>query len=65
VELVTLTSLGNQRYSYDLALQGGTGDLFAFWNSSKPLPTIPEPSSLTLLGLALSSTFVYTLKWRG
>lgn len=45
VELVSLTSLGNSRYSHDLYLEGGTGDLFGYWNSSNPLPTISGPTS--------------------
>lgn len=49
VELVPLTSLGGSLYSLDLNLPGGTGDLFAYWNSDNPLPTIPEPASLALL----------------
>jgi hypothetical protein len=53
VELVTLTSIGGPRYSLDLYLEGGTGDLFGFWNASNPLPTIPEPSSLALTGIVL------------
>jgi hypothetical protein len=64
VELVTLASLGSSRYSLDLYLEGGTGDLFAFWNSNNPLPTVPEPGTLALLGLALSNAFVYTWKRR-
>ena len=49
VELVTLTSLGASRYSLNLRLEGGTGDLFRFWDSSSPLPAVPEPSPLVLL----------------
>jgi hypothetical protein len=44
VELVTLTHYGNAQdktYFLDLNLPGGTGDLFAFWDSKNPrLPTI-------------------------
>lgn len=49
VELVPLTNLGGSMYRLDLNLPGGTGDLFTYWNSSDPLPTIPEPASLALL----------------
>jgi len=62
VESVPLTSLGGFNYSLDLNLEGGTGDLFAFWDSSDPLPTIgalaasmaavvPEPASALLAGI--------------
>ncbi len=43
VELVPLTNTGESLYSLDLNLPGGTGDLFGFWDSSSPLPTMPEP----------------------
>jgi hypothetical protein len=46
VELVPLTHYGSEQaktYYLDLSLPGGTGDLFAFWNSANALPTIPEP----------------------
>ncbi len=46
VELVTLTSTGGSTYAFDLNLPGGTGDLFAFWDSSDPLPSISGPQSL-------------------
>jgi len=66
VEAVPLTFLGGFNYSLDLNLEGGTGDLFAFWDSSDPLPTIPplsalmagstavpEPASALLAGICL------------
>ena len=43
VELVPLTYMSGYQYFLDLNLPGGTGDLFAFWNSSDPLPTISGP----------------------
>ena len=43
VELLALTPTGGSTYSLDLRLLGGSGDLFGFWNSSNPLPTIPGP----------------------
>ena len=43
VELVTLTPDGGSEYYLDFNLPGGTGDLFGFWDSSNPLPTVPEP----------------------
>ena len=52
VELVTLTHYGDaqdETYFLDLTLPGGTGDLFAFWDSSNPLPSIPEPGTMLLL----------------
>jgi hypothetical protein len=54
VELVPLTSLGGSTYRLDLNLPGGTGDLFAYWDSSDPLPTIPEPASMGMLVVAAS-----------
>ena len=45
VELVALTSTGGSTYGFDLNLPGGTGDLFAFWDSNNPLPSIsPTPN---------------------
>jgi hypothetical protein len=41
MELVPLTNLGGSMASLDLNLPGGTGDLFGFWNSNNPLPTLP------------------------
>jgi hypothetical protein len=38
VELVPLVSMGNNQYYLDLYLPGGVGDVFAFWNSSLPVP---------------------------
>ena len=38
VELVPLTHLTASQYSLDWNLEGGTGDLFRFWNSSVPEP---------------------------
>ena len=62
VELVTLTPMGNSVYSLDLNLPGGTGDLFAFWDSSNPLPTVPEPGAITLLISGSIGAFVWM--WR-
>lgn len=59
VELVTLTHGSGSQYSLDLTLDGGTGDLFRFWNSGDPLPTIPEPGMFTLLFTGLFYTIVY------
>jgi hypothetical protein len=64
VELVTLTHSSGSTYYLDLNLPGGTGDLFAFWDSSDPLPTIPEPGTLALLGIAGLGLLVYTLRKR-
>ena len=49
VELVPLVYTGSSQYYLDLSLPGGTGDLFTFWNSDNPLPTIPEPGSLSIV----------------
>jgi hypothetical protein len=62
VELVTLEHLSGALYRLDLQLDGGTGDLFRFWNSSDPLPTIPEPGSRVLLATGMMALVVYT--WR-
>lgn len=67
VELVTLQHLtgGNGAlYRLDLQLDGGTGDLFGFWDSSNPLPTIPEPSVYVLVITGLIGTSVYFGKKR-
>jgi hypothetical protein len=50
VEFFPLQHLTGNQYALDIELEGGTGDLFAFWNSNNPLPTIPEPSMIVLLG---------------
>ena len=65
VELVSLTPYGpegNKTYFLDLTLEGGTGDLFRYWNSSDPLPTIPEPGAFTSLIIGLPGLLVYV--WR-
>jgi hypothetical protein len=52
VELVALQHLSGgdgALYRLDLKLDGGTGDLFRFWNSSAALPAVPEPSTAALL----------------
>ena len=49
VEAIPLTFLGGREYLTYTYLEGGTGDLFGFWNSSNPLPTIPEPNTFAML----------------
>jgi hypothetical protein len=62
VELVPLAHRTGQYYTLELDLAGGTGNLFGFWDSSNPLPTIPEPGSLVLLGTGLIGLLCYA--WR-
>jgi hypothetical protein len=62
VELVTLTAIGGANYSLNLYLPGGTGDLFAYWDSSDPLPSIPEPNSFVLL--VIGGTAFLAWGWR-
>jgi hypothetical protein len=62
VELVPLAHRTGQYYTLELDLAGGTGNLFGFWDSSNPLPTIPEPGSLVLLGTAVIGLLCYA--WR-
>ena len=62
VELVPLTHYGAasaKTYFLDLKLDGGTGDLFAFWNSSQAFPTIPEPGTSVLLLTGVIGVLVY------
>ena len=49
VSLVPLTHLTGSQYALDWNLEGGTGDLFRFSNSS----SVPEPSPLATAALAL------------
>jgi hypothetical protein len=46
IQLVPLTHLSGSQYSLDWNLQGGTGDLFRFWNS------VPEPSAFAIAFVA-------------
>ncbi len=59
---VALTHDGGSWYHLDLTLEGGTGDLFGFWNSSTPLPTIPEPGTLGLLTTGMLGLLFFA--WR-
>lgn len=59
VELVTLSPTGGSNYYLDLNLPGGTGDLFAFWDRSNPLPTIPEPGALVMLATGLVAGLIF------
>jgi hypothetical protein len=46
VDVIPLTYTGGRGYKCTLTLEGGTGDLFAFWDSRGPLPTrFPEGGS--------------------
>lgn len=62
VEEVALTPLGGSRYSLDLVLDGGTGDLFKFNNGGVfvGMP-VPELSTTPLLSLGIAAMFV---AWR-
>lgn len=53
LEAIPLTHLSGAQYYLDLDLPGGTGDLFGYWNSGTPLPSVPEPGTLmlSLIGL--------------
>jgi hypothetical protein len=62
VELVPLTHVAGSTYRLDLNLPGGTGDLFAYWNSSDPLPTIPEPSAASLSLLLGLTTLIRRIR---
>jgi hypothetical protein len=62
VELVTLAPMGGSTYALDLYLPGGTGDLFAFWDRSDPLPSLPEPGAMVLLTTGLIGALAYTWK---
>lgn len=64
VEAVSLTPLGGTQYYLDLNLPGGTGDLFTFWNSHDPLPTVPEPGTVVLLVTGLASLLAYAWQQR-
>lgn len=64
VELVPLTPQGGTIYTLDLNLPGGTGDLFAYWNGSDPLPTIPEPASMAMLIVPALATIRRTQRLR-
>ena len=59
---ITLTSDGGSLYHYDFSLEGGTGDLFCFWNSNTPLPTIPEPGAMSLLTTGILAMLVYACR---
>ena len=59
---VELEHTGGSFYRCLYSLEGGTGDLFGYWNSSTPLPTIPEPGTLGLLTTGLLGLLYYA--WR-
>ncbi len=42
VEVIPLQHYADSRYYMTLYLPGGTGDLFAYWDSNTPLPTITK-----------------------
>jgi hypothetical protein len=63
VKLVTLTHVSDSQFSYELWLDGGTCDLFGFWNSANPLPTIPEPGTFVLATITLIGLLAYAW-WR-
>jgi hypothetical protein len=62
---VALTYAGSPgRYYYDLTLEGGTGELFRFWDSSTPLPTIPEPSMIVMGITGVLAALAYAVRRR-
>jgi hypothetical protein len=62
---VTLAYAGSPgRYYYDLTLEGGMGDLFRFWDSSTPLPTIPEPGTIVIAITGLIAVLAYAARKR-
>jgi hypothetical protein len=57
VEWVPLTALSGSQYSLDWNLEGGTGDLFRFWNTRTPVTTTFYPPGFDASGrLVLSGT---------
>jgi hypothetical protein len=59
VEFIPLMHLTGSQYSLDWNLEGGTGDLFRFWNTRAPVPTIIYPPCLDAKGnLVVSGTNV-------
>ena len=50
IDVIPLTHLTGAQYFLDWNLEGGTGDLFRFWNSS-----LPEPGALGMVALALGA----------
>jgi len=50
IESIPLAHLSGSQYALDWNLEGGTGDLFRFWNS-----TVPEPTSCATAALILAA----------
>ena len=61
MEEVSLTHLTGSRYYLDLALDGGTGDLFKFNNGGV---FVPEPGTICLLGNLFGALAVWRLRRR-
>ena len=61
VELVPLTHTFGTQYYLNLNLPGGTGDLFGFWNSSNPLPTISASSNMVWTGAGATTAWGTTI----
>src|SRR2546423_7303511 len=53
IDLIPLTHLSGSQYSLDWNLEGGTGDLMRFWNSS-----VPEPGALGVLLLVTGAALL-------
>jgi hypothetical protein len=62
VETVNLVHGSGSQYSLDLYLDGGTGDLFKFNNGG--MFVIPEPGSMSLLGISLGLLATWQLRPR-